>query len=755
MHCEQPGCAGTLQDGYCDVCGAPSTAQAQIRLGEPHASSASVANDPMSSQSTQTRRTAVTAASYRLASAAIGSARTGATSPTRRLHSDAARLHAPRLGAGLTTVPSTPITDPRSAVMVSPVVEESKRNCPSCGAEVGRSRGDKPGRTEGFCPQCRTPFSFAPKLQAGVLVGGQYEVVGCVAHGGLGWIYLARDKNVSDRYVVLKGLLNSGDEDAFQAAIAERQFLAEVEQPLIVEIYNFVSHEGAGYTVMEYVGGKSLKTLLKDRMRTNNGQYDAFPVDQAIAYIIEILPAFGYLHTTGLLYCDFKPDNVIQQGDGLKLIDLGGVRRIDDSKSAIYGTVGFQAPEIAELGPSIASDIFTIGRTLCVLAMEFRGYQNAFATRLPSPDDTALFQQHDSLYRVLLKACAPSPDDRFQSADEMRQQLLGVLREITMLKGSGEGSGDHRGAVSHSSASVLFEVPIVAGATLTWDQLPALRVDQQDAMSSWLGGVSVADPKERLNLLQHAPSNTIEIQLAQCRAAIESGAGPLAVAQIDAMLQADPWEWRAVWLSGLYSLSHNDFAAAIGSFNAVYGEVPGELAPKLALALACELAGQTDAAIGLYDVCARCDANYAAPAAFGLARVHYSAGHADAALAALELVPPVSRSFVDARKFRASILLEGDSLEGCAQAMDAIANVSLNPRDHGELVVHVYERALRRVLSGDVSPNILIGGIAAGEVPLRRALESAYRELASSTEDRSARVSLVDAANRVRPRSLV
>ena len=61
-----------------------------------------------------------------------------------------------------------------------------------------------------------TPYSFTPKLQPGDVVGGQYEVVGCIAHGGLGWIYLARDRNVSDRYVVLKGLLNTGDADALR-----------------------------------------------------------------------------------------------------------------------------------------------------------------------------------------------------------------------------------------------------------------------------------------------------------------------------------------------------------------------------------------------------------------------------------------------------------------------------------------------------------------------------------------------------------
>src|SRR5690606_8690853 len=154
---------------------------------------------------------------------------------------------------------------------------------------------------------------FAPALGAGALVGGQFEVVGCLAHGGLGWIYLARDRNVSGRWVVLKGLLNSGDREAYEAAVAERQYLAEVEHPLIVEIFNFVLHDGLGYTVMEFVGGKSLKDVLKERRDSGGGQPRPLPVDQAIAYILEVLPAFSYLHDRGLLYCDFKPDNIIAQ----------------------------------------------------------------------------------------------------------------------------------------------------------------------------------------------------------------------------------------------------------------------------------------------------------------------------------------------------------------------------------------------------------------------------------------------------------
>ena len=338
--------------------------------------------------------------------------------------------------------------------MKNPEVPEDKRTCPNCGAPVGRSRDGQPGRTEGFCANCGRAYSFTPKLKPGDLVANQYEVAGCLAHGGLGWIYLAQDRNVSDRWVVLKGLLNTGDKDALAVAIVERQFLAQVEHPLIVEIYNFVTHDEAGYIVMEYVGGTSLKQILKKRMRANNGVFDPLPVDQALAYILEVLPAFSYLHDLGLVYCDFKPDNLIQVGDAVKLIDLGGVRRIDDQESAIYGTVGYQAPEVAAVGTTVASDIYTIGRTLVVLITEFRGYQTKYVASLPPVAETPVFAEHDSLYRLIAKACAPDPADRFASVDELRVQLLGVLREVVAARTSGHrpdlgGLGAVRGAGDH------------------------------------------------------------------------------------------------------------------------------------------------------------------------------------------------------------------------------------------------------------------------------------------------------------------
>lgn len=733
--CNQPGCSGTVVDGYCDVCGTPG------------GSAVASAPDPISTASTVSR------ASNRLASTPLGSARATAAGSklTRRLGTSSTRLRGARLGAGLTHVPPIPAIDASKAILKNPMVPEERRNCPTCGNAVGRARGDQPGRTEGYCPKCRSPFSFSPKLQDGDLVGGQYLVRGCLAHGGFGWIYMAQDKNVSNRWVVLKGLLNSEDPDAVAAAIAEQQFLARVEHPLIVEIYNFVTHEGAGYIVMEYVGGTSLKTLLKQRMQANNNQYDALPVDQAIAYLLEIMPAFSYLHDLDLVYCDFKPDNIIQVGDAVKLIDLGGVRRIDDADSAIYGTVGFQAPEVADVGPSVASDIYTLGRTLCVLAFEFRGYQSRYVHSLPPVSEVPLFQQYDSVYRLLLKACAPDPADRFQTADELRVQLLGVLREVVAAK---EGVK----AARHSTSSLLFGSPGDLAAGLgekaeAWRRLPSLAKDESDKMAGWLKTVSVPNPEQRLELLVDAPESSAQILLEIAQSALEIG--PSRFDMVDTavadLLAADPWEWRAVWMSGLVALARNDAHTAQSAFNAVYGQVPGELAPKLALAVSCEISGEYDVAEGLYLTCARTDANYIAPSAFGLAAIRSTRGDLDGAVSALDLVPPTSGSYVRARRMRAGLLAgSGRGLSALAEAMSNIESVTIDPVDRANLTATIFRTALDEVLGKGPQPGLKIAGREAVEPELRDGLEAAYRELAGHARSRQERIALVDLANDVR-----
>jgi len=97
------------------------------------------------------------------------------------------------LGAGLVEMPSVPYRDPLSVVLEDPKVPERKRYCADCGDPVGAAT-KAPGELGGWCPHCGAPYSFTPKLWPGDLVGGQYLVAGCIAHGGLGWVYLARTR---------------------------------------------------------------------------------------------------------------------------------------------------------------------------------------------------------------------------------------------------------------------------------------------------------------------------------------------------------------------------------------------------------------------------------------------------------------------------------------------------------------------------------------------------------------------------------
>lgn len=730
--CSQPGCIGDVVDGYCTVCGAPA-GSAPLEEARAEAS-------PMSGEGS-----IATAAG--IGSAAIGSARAKDSGITRRVRSVSQRMRAARLGAGLTDVPAAAPIDAAGAVRENAEVPENRRNCSNCGAEVGRSVDGRPGRTEGFCPRCRSPYSFTPKLKAGDLVAGQYAVAGALAHGGLGWIYLARDRNVSDRWVVLKGLLNTGDADALAAAIAEQQFLAQVEHPLIVEIYNFVTHEGAGYIVMEYVGGTSLKDILKHRMAAKGGEYDPLPVDQALAYIYEILPAFQYLHDIGLVYCDFKPDNLIQVGDAVKLIDLGGVRRIDDDQSAIYGTYGYQAPEVAEVGPSVASDLYTIGRTLLVLTLEFRGYQGTYAHSLPPVESTPLFQEYDSLYWLIAKCCAPDPADRFTSADELRVQLLGVLREVVARRTPG--------TALTSAASMLFTTPAIVGGTLDWSMLPALRPDTSDQEYAFVSSITDTDPTDRLLALRQARSVTPEIHLARADAQLRLGAPDQAEAIALEMLREDPWEWRALWIQGLAALRREDWLGAQRAFNAVYRQVPGELAPKLALALACESGGRYEVAEGLYATCAATDATYVAVSAFGKARVRAARGDTTGAVAALDLVPTTSRGFPESRRLRAAILLDGsgDDVKMLAESLDSVATTRMDSTERGLFTSRILERALDIVERNGDQP-VQIGSWEASEPALRDGLELTYRTLGREAATRDERIEWVMRANRVRNWSL-
>jgi serine/threonine-protein kinase PknG len=292
--------------------------------------------------------------------------------------------------------------DPLESVLADPKIPERKRFCPAqvYNTKAGdlltlaeaRTKGVPPDALEdcgaklayeeGFCPNCGQAYSFKPSLKSGDVVDRKYEVKGPIAFGGLGWIYLAWAKHLA-RWVVIKGLLNIKDETQRELARAEARSLSAVKHPNIVQVYDLIEGDQTknepDYIVMEYVGGKTLMSLRKERGKP-------VPVAEASAYILGILPAFGYLHHMGRVYMDFKPENVMLEppsgntGENgrVVMIDMGAVHQAFDDTGALYATTGYSSPESA---PTPQHDLYTVGRTLAVLTADFK-YGSALVAAL-------------------------------------------------------------------------------------------------------------------------------------------------------------------------------------------------------------------------------------------------------------------------------------------------------------------------------------------------------------------------------------
>jgi len=651
-----------------------------------------------------------------------------------------------------------PPVDPTSAIMRNPLVPEDKRYCTGCGAAVGRGRTGRTGRLSGFCSKCRTPYFFVPALAQRDLLANQYRVLGCLAYGGMGWIYLAQDERVSNRWVVLKGAINARDPDAMAAALAERQFLARVEHPNVVRIYNVVEHAGGGYIVMEYIGGRTLKSVLRERREQGQGP---LPVDLAIAYVLAVLPAFRYLHDLGLAYNDFKPDNVMLQGGDVKLIDLGAVTRLGDSSPVLFGTDGYQAPEVASQGPSVAADLYSIARCLAVLVLDMPTYQTAYRHRLPSPEKEPLFHRHDSLYRFLMKATAHDPRDRYQSADNVAEALEAVLREVAATS-----QGSPRPAPSKLFGGDVLAIrwpAVSADPGPDWRHLPVPRVDPADGAASAVVDVQTLAAERQIAVLRNAITEgaiepTAEVQLTVARALIELGRHSEAESSLARLEAGDRREWRGNWYRGL-SLAAQGRAVEAGlAFDLVYAELPGELAPRLAMALAAELSGDLPAAARHYDIVSSTDPGFTS-ASFGLARVREAQGDVRGAVEAYERVPPGSSLYANAQLALARALIRGGpsapAVDDLARASSVIERLQLPEQRRAELAVQLYEAALTLLVSLSRRsqrqlPDVRLLGQPLREVPVRLGLEQAYRELAWAASG-DLKIRLIECANEVRP----
>ncbi len=771
LHCTRAGCSGQIIDNVCEDCGRAPLGQsllqtvAKANLGDDAATAAGGDSTLYGASYTSHR----TASSRRVMTSAIALAYPTARTATaraagsRRLTSRTTRGSTARrnaLGGGLVSLPPMPSLDPLSLLMASPVVPAHRRICPNsphnCFYPEEANVDEQDRRqvlvklTKGYCGNCGTFYDYTPALKAGDVIHNKYEVKGPIAFGGLGWIYLAFDQQLS-RWVVLKGLLNAKDAESAAAAVAERQYLAAVKHPKIVGIYDFVSHGPEGYIVMEYVGGRTLHSLRKER--------GPLPVEEAISYILGILPAFSYLHEQGYVYCDMKPDNVMLEGDDVKLVDLGAMRKIDDIDGAVYGTQGYMAPELSEKpdgsGPDVnpveVSDIYTLGRTLANLIMDFSMRQHLFD--LPTPAEQPVLAENESLYRFLLRATHPSMDERFQSAQEMADQLFGVLREIVALKTSPKPTESR----VFSADNLLDDSDTEALSRPVARVLPTIKVDPNDkASADLLRLAGIADVQKRLSAmvtLAAKKTKSLEVRLRLAEAYALSGQASEVEPVLQELEAADPFDWRVNWVRGLSAMVQNQGVEAVKQFDTVYFEMPGETAPKLALAFAHEQCGNLDRAVYFYELVAKTDSNLVS-ASFGLGRCLARQGQLAESANALEQVAPahVMRSCAVMTLTR-TLLADVNKLstELLTTACAALESVLSEGGSVHALAADLFAKAAALARTQPPKADLAVLGIPFEERALCLGAEEQYRKAARLAPTPAQAYAFVDAANAIRP----
>jgi serine/threonine-protein kinase PknG len=227
----------------------------------------------------------------------------------------------------------------------------------------------------------------------------------------------------------------------------------------------------------------------------------------------------------------------------------------------------------------------------------------------------------------------------------------------------------------------------------------------------------------------------------------------------------DPVDWRITWYAGLCELAGGRPERARAAFSAVYDDLPGELAPKLALGFAAEAAGDVAAARHYFQLVWTIDRSYVS-AGFGMARTCLAGGDRVAAIAAVAAVPETSSHHAAAQIAAVRLLVAdgaGLSAADLRQADVRLGRLALDdndPRRH-QLTVEILRAALDWVSAappaqrrgGGPGAGDQILGCEPNERALRFGLERGYRALANLIPER--RVELVDMANSVRPRTWI
>ncbi|GAB2927272.1 protein kinase domain-containing protein [Streptomyces mayteni] len=301
-----------------------------------------------------------------------------------------------------------------------------------------------PGATGNEVPE--TPEMWGNN---GLVGDGRYRLTHRLGRGGMAEVFAAEDVRLG-RIVAVKLLRADLAEDPVSKArfTREAQSVAGLNHHAVVAVYDSGEEVVGGsvvpYMVMELVEGRTIRELLIDA--------EAPPVDQALIIVSGVLEALAYSHQHGIVHRDIKPANVIITDTGaVKVMDFGIARALHGAAQTmtqtgmVMGTPQYLSPEQA-LGKTVdtRSDLYAVGcllYELLALRPPFVGetplsvvYQHVQDT--PRPPSEVSPSAPPELDGMVMRALTKDPDDRFQSAEEMRGMIQYALRML-------EEHGDH------------------------------------------------------------------------------------------------------------------------------------------------------------------------------------------------------------------------------------------------------------------------------------------------------------------------
>jgi eukaryotic-like serine/threonine-protein kinase len=271
-----------------------------------------------------------------------------------------------------------------------------------------------------------------------VLIGkrlnGRYKIMKLIGGGGMANVYLARDM-ILERDVAVKVLRFdfSGDEQFIKRFRREAQAATSLNHENIVSIYDVGEDEGIYYIVMEYVRGTTLKQYIQ--------QYAPLSVPKALNIMAQLTSAISHAHQNRIVHRDIKPQNILINENGIiKVTDFGIAIALSSTTitqtNSVLGSVHYLSPEQARGGIATEkSDIYSLGIVMFELLtgrLPFSGESAVsivlkhLQTETPSPKawNPSIPQ---SVENIILKATAKDPFHRYQSAEEMEEDIRTAL----------------------------------------------------------------------------------------------------------------------------------------------------------------------------------------------------------------------------------------------------------------------------------------------------------------------------------------